>query len=109
MRISIPEVDTQFETIEDALDDVLQRCQAIVAAAKPETEATSAHGIAAYELAFSQKVLVQASSFVKVARERNDYNSVCALVRILADNISILNLIYGNASEEERAPLSVCD
>lgn len=37
-----------------------------------------------------------------MANEREDYNTVCSLVRILADNVSTIRLVYVTDDEEEK-------
>lgn len=103
MRIPIPGVDERFSNTEDVLAYILRFCNLIVDKAKQVCPTPAINDIPAYTLEFIHKVLIQASTLVKISREREDYNTVCALVRILADNIASINLIYGSEYAEEKA------
>ena len=103
MRIPIPRVDERFENTEDVLEYILRFCNLIVEKAKQVSPNPAINDIPAYELEFIHKVLIQTYTMVKISREREDYNTVCALVRILADNIASINLIYGSEYSEEKA------
>ena len=102
MRIPIPGVDERFENTEDVLEYILRFCNLIVEKAKQVCPNPAINDIPAYALEFIHKVLIQASTMVKISRDREDYNTVCALVRILADNIASINLIYGSEYTEEK-------
>ena len=103
MRIPIPGVDERFSNTEDVLAYILRFCNLIVDKAKQVCPTPAINDIPAYTLEFIHKVLIQASTLVKISREREDYKTVCALVRILADNIASINLIYGSEYAEEKA------
>ena len=103
MRIPIPGVDERFENTGDVLDYILPFCNLIVEKAKHIYPNPAINDIPAYALEFIHKVLIQVSTLVKISRVREDYNTVCALVRILADNIAAINLIYGSEYSEEKA------
>lgn len=102
MRIPIRGVDERFENTEDVLEYILRFCNLIVEKAKQVYPNPAINDIPAYALEFIHKVLIQASTMVKISRDREDYNTVCALVRILADNIASINLIYGSEYTEEK-------
>lgn len=103
MRIPVPEVDKRFECIEDALEHIIRLSSVIVDKAEKlsPTPATVAD-IPSYALAFIRKVLTQASTLAMVSRKREDYNTVCAMVRMLADGMATLNLVYGCRDDEEK-------
>lgn len=103
MRIPILGVDERFENTEDVLEYILRFCNLIVEKAKQVCPNPAINDIPSYALEFIHKVLIQASTMVKISRDRKDYNTVCALVRILADNIASINLIYGSEYAEEKA------
>lgn len=103
MRIPIPGVDERFENTEDVLEYILRFCNLIVEKAKQVCPKPAINDIPAYTLVFIHKVLIQVYTMVKISREREDYNTVCALVRIMADNIASINLIYGSKNTEEKA------
>ena len=102
MRIPIPEVDERFDSIEDALEHFIRLCSLIVGKAREICHEPTVNDIPAYALAFIQKVLQQALTLAMVSRERKDYNTVCALVRMQADNVAAINLIYNADDEEEK-------
>ncbi len=102
MRIPVPEVDERFDCLEDALEHIIRLSGVIVDKAIKLCPSPTVADIPSYALAFIRKVLVQSSTLVMVAREREDYNTVCALVRMLADNMATLNLVYGSDDKEER-------
>lgn len=102
MRIPVPEMDERFECVEDALEHIIRLSSVIVEKAEKICPPPMVADIPSYALAFIRKVLVQASSLVMVARERQDYNTVCAMVRMLADNLATLNLVYGCDDDEEK-------
>ena len=102
MKIPIPEVDERFENKEDALAYIARLCSVIVEKARVMRPTPSIADILAYALAFIERVLVQSSTLAEIARKRKDYVTVCALVRVLADNIATLNLIYNCEDEEEK-------
>lgn len=102
MRIPVPEVDKRFECYEDALEHIIRLCSVIVDKAMEICPNPTIGDIPSYALAFIRKVLIQASTLAMVSRERKDYITVCALVRMLADNIATMNLIYGSKDDEEK-------
>lgn len=102
MKIPIPEVEERFDSIEDALEFFIRLSSVIVGKAREICPEPTVNDIPAYALAFIQKVLQQASTLVMVSREREDYNTVCALVRMQADNIAAINLIYNADDDEEK-------
>lgn len=102
MRIPIPEMDERFECVEDAIEHILRICSVIVEKAKMVYPSASVAEIPGYALEFCRKVLVQVTTLVGVARERKDYNTTCSLIRMLADNVAILNLVYCCREDEER-------
>lgn len=102
MKIPIPEVDERFDSIENALEHFIRLCNVIVGKAKEICPEPAVNDITAYALAFIQKVMQQASTLVIIARKREDYNTVCALVRMQADNIAAINLIYNATDNEEK-------
>jgi len=53
-------------------------------------------------LEFCRKTIIRAKTLVKVAHDREDYNTLCSLVRILADNVSTINLIYASEDVNEK-------
>ncbi len=103
MRIPIPEIDDQFDCKEDALKYLIGICSFIVGKTKTIYPGSSVAVIPAYALAFIERVLVQSLTLADIARERKDYVTVCVLVRVLADNIATLNLIYNCEDEEEKS------
>ena len=103
MKIPIPEVNERFDSTEDALEYIVRLSNVIVDKSKKICPNPSVDHIPAYVLEFCNKVLLQAKTIVKVSREREDYNTLCALVRILADNIATLNFVYDCQDDEERA------
>ena len=103
MRIPIHGVDERFENEEEVLEYILRFCNLIVEKAKQVCPIPAINDIPAYTLEFIHKVLIQVSTMVKISRERVDYNTVCALVRIMADNIASINLIYEIKYPEEKA------
>ncbi len=102
MRIPIPEVDERFDCMEDAVEHIVRLSRVIVDKAIKVCPSPSVADIPSYALVLIRKVLIQSSTMVMVARKREDYNTVCALVRILSDNMSILNLIYGSNDDEDK-------
>lgn len=102
MRIPIPEMDERFDCVEAALEYIIRLSRVIVDKAINLFPSPTVADIPSYALAFIRKVLIQSSTLVMIAREREDYNTVCAMVRILADNIATLNLIYGSDDDEEK-------
>jgi hypothetical protein len=102
MKIQIPEVVERFGTMDNALTSVIRYCNVIIEKAKEVCPSTSVNDVPGYALEFCRKTLVQASTMVKVANEREDYNTACSLVRILADNVSTIRLIYGTDDVEEK-------
>ena len=102
MNIPIPEIVDCFGSIENALFSVIRYCNVIIEKAKKVCPSTSVNDVPGYALEFCRKTLVQATTIIKVAHEREDYNTVCSLVRILADNVSILKLIYSSEDVEEK-------
>ena len=102
MRIPVPEMDERFDSTEDAIEHIIRFCNVIVDKAKVVCPSNSVSDIPGYVLEFCRKVLIQATTLVKVAREEEDYNTVCSLVRILADNIATLNLVYNCQNDEEK-------
>lgn len=102
MRIPIPEIDKRFDSTEDALAYIIRICNVFIDKARVTHPYPSIMDISGYLLEFCRKVLIQFSTLEKVAREREDYNTVCSLVRILADNLSTIRLVYGGNDDEER-------
>ena len=102
MRIPVPEMDERFECVEDALEHIIRLSSVIVDKAVKLCPPPMVADIPSYALAFIKKVLVQASSLVMVAKARQDYNTVCAMVRMLADNVATFNLVYGCGDDEEK-------
>lgn len=102
MKISIPEVVNCFGSIDNALVSVIRYCNVIIDKAKMVCPNTSVNDVPGYALEFCRKTLVQATTLVKVANEREDYNTTCSLVRMLADNVSIIRLIYGETNTVEK-------
>jgi hypothetical protein len=102
MRIPVPEMDDRFDCTEDTIEHIIRICNVIVAKAKNVYPTNSVSDIPGYVLEFCRKVLIQATTLVKVAREEEDYNTVCSLVRMLADNVATINLVYNCQDDEER-------
>lgn len=98
----MPEMDERFNCTEDAIEHIIRISSVIIDKAKVICPSTSVSDVPGYALEICRKVLIQAETLVIVARKREDYNTLCALVRILADNISIINLVYNGDDEEER-------
>lgn len=103
MRIPIPEFDERFKCKEDAIEHVIRICNVVINKSKCIFPKATVDNVPSYVLEFCNKVLQQVTTLIMVARERRDYNTVCSLVRNLADNVSVLRLIYGCDEEEERA------
>jgi hypothetical protein len=101
MRLPVPEVGERFDCFEDALEHIIRLSGVIVDKAIKRCPSPTVADIPSYALAFIRKVLVQSSTLVMVARERKDYNTVCAMVRMLADNMATLNLVYDCDDKEE--------
>lgn len=102
MRIPIPELDERFECVENALEHIIRISNVIVDKAEKIFPPPTIADIPSYVLTYIRKVLEQASTLVMIAKERKDYNTVCAIVRILADNIAILNFVYCCENYEEK-------
>lgn len=102
MKIPIPEVDERYDCMEDALEQIISFSNIIVDKAYVIYPNSSVDDIPSYVLSFIRKILVQATTLVKIARERNDYNTVCAIVRMLADNVATINLVYNCKEDEEK-------
>lgn len=102
MKIPIPEIDERFECMEDALEQIIRSCRIIVDKAYIICPSPTVDDIPSYVLSFINKILVQATTLVMIARERNDYNTVCAMVRMIADNVAALNLVYNCEEDEEK-------
>lgn len=83
MKIPVPEVDEHFDSTEDAMEQILCLCNMIVEKAKLICPVPTVDDTPAYVLEFCRKVLVQAGTLIKVSREREDYNTVCALYQNL--------------------------
>jgi len=95
-------MDERFSCTEDAVEHIIRICNVIVDKARVVFPNSSITDIPGYVLEFCRKVLMQAATLVKVAREEKDYNTVCSLVRILADNMAILQVVYNCQKEEEK-------
>lgn len=102
MKIPIPEVTNRFGSIDNALLSVLRYSNVIIEKAKIMCPRTLINDVPGYALEFCRKTLIQATTLVKVANEQEDYNSVCSLVRVLADNVSTIKLIYDSDNVEEK-------
>lgn len=102
MRIPIPEIDSRFSCTEDAVMRFIRISKVIVDKAKMVCSSTSVSDMPGYCLEFCRKVLIQADSLVDVAKKREDYCTVCSLVRMLADNIATINLVYCRQDDDER-------
>lgn len=102
MKIPVPEMDERFDSGEDALAYIIRICNVILDKAKIVFPSPSISIIPGYVIEFCRKVLLQSSTLEKVAREREDYNTLCSLIRILADNVAIIRLVYGGNDDEER-------
>lgn len=102
MRIPIPEMDYLFSCTEDAMMRFIRISKVIVDKSKMACPSASVSDIPGYCLEFCRKVLIQAETLVDVARKREDYCTVCSLVRMLADNIATINLVYCCQDDEER-------
>ena len=102
MKIPIPEVVECYGSIDNALVNVIRYCNVIIDKAKKVCPNTSVNDVPGYALEFCRKTMLQATTLVKVANEREDYNTTCSLVRMLADNLSIIRLIYAEANTEEK-------
>lgn len=102
MRIPIPEMDSRFSCIEDAMMRIIRIANVIVDKTKRVCPSTSVSDMPGYCLEFCRKVLIQADSLVDVAKKREDYCTVCSLVRMLADNIATINLVYCRQDDDER-------
>lgn len=102
MKIPIHEVEERFGTIDQALANIISCCGVIIDKAKLVCPSTSVNDVPGYALEFCRKTLMQAMTLVKVANEREDYNTTCSLVRMLADNVSIIRLIYAETNTEEK-------
>lgn len=102
MKIPIPELEERFNSIDEALYHIILYCDVIVEKAKKICSSVAISDIPGYALEFCRKTLVQATTLVKVAQEREDYNTVCSLVRIIADNVSTIRLIYCTEDKEEK-------
>lgn len=102
MRIPIPEMDSRFSCIEDAMMRIIRIANVIVDKTKRICPSTSVSDMPGYCLEFCRKVLIQADSLVDVAKKREDYCTVCSLVRMLADNIATINLVYCRQDDDER-------
>lgn len=95
-------MDSRFSCTEDAMMRFIRISKVIVDKAKIVFPSTSVSDMPGYCLEFCRKVLIQAETLVDVARKREDYCTVCSLVRMLADNIATINLIYCRQDDEER-------
>lgn len=102
MKIPLPEVVECFGSIDNALVSVIRYCNVIIDKTKRVCPNTSVNDVPGYALEFCRKTLVQASTLVKVANEREDYNTICSLVRMLADNVSTIRLVYAETNTEEK-------
>lgn len=102
MKIPIPEVPECFGSIENAICSVICYCNVIIEKAKKVCPSSSVNDVPGYALEFCRKTLVQTTTLVKVAHEKEDYNTACSLVRILADNVSTIKLIYAAEDVEEK-------
>lgn len=102
MRIPIPEMDKRYDSVEDAIDHTVRICTVIIDKACEKWPTPSVSDMPGYILVICRKILTQFSTLTYVSRQRNDYNTVCSLVRILADSIATLNLIYCCDDDEER-------
>lgn len=102
MRIPVPELDERYSCSEDAVEHLVRICALIVDKAKKVHPTPSISDMPGYVLEFCHKVIIQTSTLNGISRDRKDYNTLCALVRILADNIAILNLVYCAIDDEER-------
>ncbi|MBR3578551.1 MAG: hypothetical protein IKN98_07200 [Bacteroidales bacterium] len=102
MKIPVPEVTDRFGSIENALCSIIRYCNVLIEKAKKVYPSISVNDIPGYALEFCRKIMVQATTLVKVAHEQEDLNTVYSLVRILADNVSTLKLIYDTEDDEEK-------
>lgn len=102
MKILIPEVVERFGSMENALVSVIRYCHVLIDKAKAVCSSASVNDVPGYALVFCNKTLVQATTLVKVANEREDYNTACSLVRILADNVATIKLIYAAEDTEDK-------
>lgn len=102
MKIPIPEIDERYDSTEDALEHLIRICDVLLEKAMLTNGEVSVNNIPGYLLAFCEKVLTQARTFLDVVRKKTDFSSAMALLRILTDNISIIKLIYTAEDSEER-------
>ena len=102
MNILIPEITECFGSMDSAIVSIIRYCNVVIEKAKKVCPNASVNDVPGYALEFCRKMLVQATTLVKIASEREDYNTVCSLVRIIADNVVILKLIYGADDKEEK-------
>ena len=102
MKITVPEITERFGSIENALCSIIRYCNVLIEKAKKVYPSASVNDIPGYALEFCRKILVQATTLVKVAHEQEDLITVYSLVRILADNVSTLKLIYDTEDVEEK-------
>lgn len=102
MRTPVPELDERYSCSEDAIEHLIHICTVIVNKAKKVYPTPSISDMPGYVLEFCCKVLRQTTTLNRVAREREDYNTLCSLVRMLADSIATINLVYCAKDDEER-------
>ena len=67
MRIPVPEMNERFACTEDAIEHMIRICSVIVDKAKVVCPSNSVSDIPGYVLDFCRKVLIQATTLVKVA------------------------------------------
>ena len=102
MNIQIPEISECYGSIDNALASVISCCNVIIDKVKKVYPSVTISNVSGYALEFCRKTIVQATTWLKIASEREDYNTTCSLVRSLADNVSIIRLIYAETNKEEK-------
>ena len=102
MKIPIPEVEQNGYTEESLLKSIIQLSNLLAKKARANNPSQAIDNIDGYFLLMVERILIQAQTTLEVIEKHQDYNTVCALVRLMADNICIVKLIYDEQDINER-------
>lgn len=102
MKIPIPEVEQNGYTEESLLKSIIQLSNLITKKARVNNPSQAIDDIDGYFLLLVERILIQAQTTLEVIEKHQDYNTICALVRLMADNICIVKLIYDEPDINER-------
>lgn len=102
MYIRVPQLEESGISREDMLKYFILLSRLIVSNARKLFPSNSISDTNGYALGIYAKILTQAETLSSIIEQRKDYNTACALVRMLADNMCIVKLIYGEDNQDEK-------